>query len=390
MTGFNVTKFSATGFNVTRLSWLLGIVLILFSGCTGNFIGSKQAGKSSTFSFLNTYESALSDYNKGRIMIARERILAMDKTRKDYPKAVKLLKQKVEPARLRLLRHYTRKAKAADQAGKWSHAMVYYEQAAELNTTPKALNRKAQSMQLKMRQARMDSLITQRRAEDSALLSWPESYEPPKGVSPKDMIFERAREFSQDMIEDRGSLAYREARRYLGKQHPEIAYIEAESYLRLMPNSDRGKRLMESVKKEMPKGIRIAPVKALSTKGGKLSKRSTLPDAVTRDQVVELVRKGNLIRAKKYALIYRRGGGKDSERLLKQIQGSIKKEAVKLFANGRVAFRKENLERAIEFWEKAVALAPEHDEYVDALRRARQLQERLRVLRNTTEKEKAQ
>ncbi|MES0372554.1 MAG: hypothetical protein ABUK11_09795, partial [Mariprofundaceae bacterium] len=114
-------------------------VLFLVSGCAGDFISPKQAGKSSAFSFLNTYEAALSDYKKGRIMTARERILAMDKTREDYPKARKLLKRKVEPVRLRLLRHYTRKANAAEQAGKWSQAMVLYVQAAELNTTPKAL-----------------------------------------------------------------------------------------------------------------------------------------------------------------------------------------------------------------------------------------------------------
>ena len=185
-------------------------------------------------------------------------------------------------------------------------------------------------------------------------------------------------------------MAYREARRYLGEKQPEIAYIEAESYLRLIPNSDRGKRLMESVKREMPKGIRIAPVKALSSNGGKLTKRSALPDIVKRDQVTELIRKGDLINAKKYALIYRRGGGKDSERLLKQIQVSIEKEAAKLFAKGRVAFRKEKLDQAVKFWEKAVALAPEHSEYVDALRRAQQLQERLRVLRSDAEKEKSQ
>lgn len=373
---------------MTRLSWLL--VVVLFSGCAGDFISPKQTGKSSTFSFLNTYESALSDYKKGRIMTARERILAMDKTREDYPKALKLLKQKVEPARLRLLRHYNRKAKDAEQAEKWSQAMNFYAQASELNTTPEALNKKSRSMELKMRQSRMDHLITQRRAEDSAVLAWPEAYEPPKGVSPKDSAFERARKLAQDMIEDRGSLAYREARHYLGKKQPEIAYIEAESYLRLIPNSDRGKRLMESVKREMPKGIRIAPVKALSSNGGKLTKRSALPDIVKRDQVTELIRKGDLINAKKYALIYRRGGGKDSERLLKQIQVSIEKEAAKLFAKGRLAFRKEKLDQAVKFWEKAVALAPEHSEYVDALRRARQLQERLRVLRSDAGKEKSQ
>ncbi|MDX8402966.1 MAG: 4-hydroxy-3-methylbut-2-en-1-yl diphosphate synthase, partial [Mariprofundaceae bacterium] len=368
-------------------SWLL--VAVLVSGCAGDSFKLKQAGKGSPFSFLNTYESALSDYKTGRIMSARESILTMNKTREDYPKALKLLKRKVEPARLRLLKHYSRKAETAEQAKEWSQAMALYAQAAELSTKPAALNGKSRKMELKTHQARMDRLIIQRRAEDSALLAWLGAYEPPKGVSPKDSVFERAREHAQDMIEDRGSLAYREARRYLSKDQPEIAYIEAESYLRLVPNSDRGKRLMESIKKEMPKEIRIAPVKTPSSRDGKLTERSALPDTVKRDQVVELLHKGDLIKAKKYALIYRRGGGKDAERLLKQIQTSIEKEAARFFSKGRLAFRKERLDQAIGFWEKAVALAPEHSEYVDALRRARQLQERLRVLRDEAEKEKS-
>jgi len=358
-------------------------VILLLSGCGG--LLTKEGGSTTKFSFLNTYEAALSDYKQGRIMTSRARIMAMDKTREDYPQALELLKRKVEPARLRLLRHYNTKAKVAERAGRWSQAMELYRQAADHSTKPAALNRRRDNMELKMRQERMDSLLIQRRTEDSALLAWLEAYEPPKGVSPKDAVFERARDHAQDMIEDRASLVYREARRYMGKDQPEIAYIEAESYLRLEPASERGKQLMEDIKSAMPKGIRIASAKAVKSKGGKLSKRSTLPDSVTLEQVKTLIGKGEWIKAKKFALVYRREGGKDAERLLKQIQSSIEKQAAFLFARGGAEFRRENLTEAIRYWEQAVALMPENVEYVDALRRAQQLQERLQVLKSETE-----
>ena len=365
---------------MTRLSWLL--VLLLLSGCGG--LLTKEGGSTTKFSFLNTYEAALKDFNQGRIMTSRARIMAMDKAREDYSQALKLLKQKVEPARLRLLRHYNTKAKAAERSGRWSQAMELYGQAADHSTLPAPLIQRRNRMELKMRQLRMDSLLVQRRAEDSALLAWQEAYEPPKGLSPKDAVFERAREHAQDMIEDRASLVYREARRYKSKDQPEIAYIEAESYLRLEPDSDRGKQLMVEIKDAMPKGLRIASTKVVRSK---LSKRSTLPDSVTLAQVKELVRKGEWIKAKKFALVYRREGGKDADRLLKQIQVNLEKEAASLFTRGRLEFRRERLNEAVRFWEQAVALMPENVEYVDALRRAQQLQERLQVLKSESEGE---
>ncbi len=311
--------------------------------------------------------------------------MAMDKTREDYPQALKLLKRKVEPARLRLLKHYSAKARVAEKAGRWSQAMEFYQQAADHSIRPKAIKQKRDSMEMKMRQERMDRLLAQRRNEDSALLAWPEAYEPPKGVSPKDGAFERARKHAQDMIEDRALLAYKDARHYMDEEQPEIAYIEAESYLRLEPDSDRGKQLMKEIKNMIPKGIHIAPVRAVRSKAGKLSKRSALPKSVTLKQIKALINKGEWIKAKKFVLVYRREGGKDAAALLKQIQSSIEKEAASLFTRGNLEFRRERLNEAIRYWEQAVALMPENLEYVNALRRARQLQERLKILRSEAE-----
>lgn len=362
---------------MTRTYWVL--LLLLLPGCA-QLISPEQAGKIPAFSFLNTYDAARTDFEKGRIMTARGRVLAMDKSREDYPEAVKLLNRKIEPARLRLLQHYSNLAENAENAGKWFDAMNNYAQAAELSIKPEPLQKKRDAMEIKMRQLRMDTLIDQRRAEDAYLLAWLNAYEPPKGVSPKDDAFERSLEQMQGMVEDRGSQAYSDARRYLGKNLPELAYVEIESYLRLVPDSERGKRLMEDVKKALPKGFTVPAYKNYGVSFGS-AKRLSLPETVKREQVLELIRKGDWTKAKQYALIYRREGGKDADYLLKQIQSSIEKKSADYFAKGRVAFRQEQLERAIEFWEKAVALEPENGEYVNALVRARQLQERLKVLK---------
>ena len=367
------------------LCWML--VMVLFSGCAG-LIDPKEAGRNPAFSFLNSYEAALKDFEKGRIMTARERVLAMDKSRDDYPAARKLLKTKIDPARLRLLGHYTTKAREAERAGEWSRAMTFYGQAAGLNTTPQALNAKRDEMELKMRQLRMDRLIDQRREEDSKLLAWLNAYEPPKGVDSRDDAFARAREHAQDFLEDRASLAYREAKRFLNKDLPEIAYVEAESYIRLAPDSGRASGLMADIKGAMPKGIRISSNKNGGARSS-LSRRSAVPETVKREQVQELIRQGDWVKAKKFALVYRREGGKGADLLLKQIQASTEKEAANYFNRGRVAFRKEQVQEAIDYWEKAVALTPENSEYVSALQRARQLQDQLRVLRETSS-EKAQ
>jgi len=103
---------------------------------------------------------------------------------------------------------------------------------------------------------------------------------------------------------------------------------------------------------------------------------------VSADQIRVAMKRGQWLQAKQYALVYRREGGKDSDALLARIQASIEKEAAAEFAKGGEYFRQEQLDQAIEHWNKAVTLMPEEAEYVEALRRARQLKERLTLLRS--------
>lgn len=367
------------GCNLWRAVCCVGLVLMA-GGCT-----STGKGKVPSFSFLNTYEAALRDFERGRIMEARSKVLAMDKAREDYAKARTLLKKKINPARLRLLRHYRLKGEAAELANEWSKAMNYYGQAAAFSIKPEIFEKKRDVMRLKMRQTRLEALISERRKEDAAWLAGLDAYEPPKGVDPRDEVFLRKRRDYQNDMDDRASRSYREARRYLYRDMPEIAYVEIESHLRLEPDSDRGKRLKEEIRKALPKNIHIPADMRIKDKLARTFKRVPAPKSVTAKQIHGLIRKGEWLKAKQYALVYRREGGKDAERLLKQIQTNIEKEAATLFYKGRVDFRREHLDQAVKNWAAAVDLMPDHTEYVEALRRAQQLQERLRVLRSESE-----
>lgn len=348
-------------------------LLILLSGCGSLGVSPVGGG---ALSFLNTYEGALHDFERGRIMEARARILAMDKNRDDYPQAQKLLKEKVEPARLRLLRHYVSKAKEAERGRQWNNAMQMYAHASELSVEPAALKAKRSEMETRMRQLRFEQLIQRRRAEDAELLKWPDGYIAPTGVDPKDTAYENIRETLQELIEERADNAYSAARNYLRREEmPEMAYVEAESMLRLMPDSERSKKLMEEVKSAFPKALSIP--KGTTTRTPVRTSRTGVSEA----QVVKAMESGDWVTARGLARAYRREGGKNSDKLLKKVETGAEAAAAEYFQQGRLAFQKERLDVAVEHWSRAVQLTPDNEEYVDALRRATQLQERLRVLR---------
>jgi tetratricopeptide (TPR) repeat protein len=94
------------------------------------------------------------------------------------------------------------------------------------------------------------------------------------------------------------------------------------------------------------------------------------------------VKKREWMKAKRYAVIYRREGGKHSNRFLQIIEKNMLREAATAFKAGSIAFRLEHLDQAVEHWRQAVALRPENMEYAHSLNRALQLQERLRILRS--------
>jgi len=163
--------------------------------------------------------------------------------------------------------------------------------------------------------------------------------------------------------------------------------MEIESHLRLEPQSEDGKKLMAEIKAALPKGIKIPAYEV--NKKSVASKRVLLPKSVTASQVKALMKKGQWLKAKRYAQVYRREGGKGAAKLLRQIQTSIANDAKAKFKRGSFFYRKEKLERALQYWSEAVALEPSNSEYSEALRRAQQLKERLELLRQANEGEAA-
>lgn len=383
---------------MSRFVWCLLCILIL-SGCaaSGQMKGKGYAGflkKSSTTSSL-AYASLERDFNSGRIMKARSKAMSIAQDNRDYARAQKLLKEKIEPARRRLFVHYLRKAKQAEANKLWSDAMEAYKEAKEVTIKPAVMENKRLKMEYKLRQLRLNVLLEQRRKEDIALLANPEAYIPPRGTSPEDKVFYRKQGHYEDDLDDRAARAYREARRYLRRGIPEIAYIEIESYLRFQPDSDRGKELLKEITKAIPGALTIPRIRKTVQKAAVKNKavmtqppvkqdqkkKVITPGVVTAEQVQALLQRGELLMAKQYAQAYRREGGKGAAQLLAKVQRKIKREAADLFAKGGVAFRNEHLGRAIQYWSDAIALMPEEQEYIEALRRARQLEERLFLLR---------
>jgi len=330
---------------------------------------------------MNTLTLIKHDYGSGRIMRARARVLAMQKSHRDYEESHRFLKQKIEPARRRVFLHYLRVAKEREAHARWSAAMWAYDQARAVTIKPERMAKKRDEMRLKMRQLRFNKLLKQRRKEDLLLLADMSAYETPKGVSPSDEVYGRMREHYNDVLDDRTHLAFREARRFLRKGLPEIAYVEIESYMRLQPGTAQGRKTLAEIEEHMPRGLLVASLKQAGMKKKHSLQRIKVPEHVNEKQVVAAVKSGNLIKAQQLAQVYRRNDGKHAEKLWAQIQNQLEKKSARLFAQGSKAFAKEKLNQAIEQWSQAVALRPGKAEYQEALRRAIQLKERLSLLR---------
>jgi len=365
----------------------LVLCLLLLPGCVTD-IGFKIS-KASSFGFLNSYDMALKDFEAGKVMEARARVLAIDPEREDYKQAQELLKNKIDPSRLRLLKHYEVKGQKAEADKAWGKATDLYLQAAEFSLKPDIFVGYSKSMDMKMRQTRLDDLLEKRRSEDLVWLQWLNAYEPPQGIKSKDSAYARMREYISDSVEDRAQHMYREAKRYLRKDMAGVAYVEIESYLRFVPDSDPGKNLLEEVRAAMPKNLVIATEKGKKVQKATINKRKineSVTQAVTNDagkkNLQALISKGDWVPAKQAALVYRRHGGEDADKILQRIDLGMERKATALFAQGSQAFRQEHIDKAVKLWDEAVALQPENTEYVNALRRAMQLQERLHLLRS--------
>ena len=337
---------------------------------------------------LDSYDAIRRAFKNGHIMQARASVLAMDASHADYQKAQRLLKKEIEPARKRIFAHYLHTAEKLEKSQLWSEAMWAYDQASVVSIEPAAMEQKRDEMGQRLRQLRFERLLQQRRLEDQALLQGAAAYQPPKGVHASDKVYAYLRERYNDQMDARADQAFEEARAFLREGVPEIAYIEAESLLRFRPDSQQGQKLMQAINSAIPKYIQIPAMDAAGehkVAHANKKRRSSHPKHVTKKQVLDALHAGELLKAKQLVYIYRRNGGKGAQKLLNQVWRQVNAQAASYFAMGSSAFREEQLDRAIQYWSKAARLRPDHSEYVDSLRRAKQLKERLQLLREKSQ-----
>jgi len=348
---------------------LLPVLLVLLLPACGS-----SGIRTPYISAIGGYKTALHYYERGEVMLARRAAVKTDPSRPDYPQSQKLLKEKIDPARLRLLRHYRKAAEKAEQQGVLYRAKELYLKTASVWIGDDRMLKQAARIDLILRQKRLDQLAKQRRKEDAQLLDALNRYSPPKGLDPKDQPIAREEERIQDLVLTRGRNAWRAAKREVHEGHPEIAYVEAESYLRLRPGSRNGPLLMQEVKEALPKGLRIPRERRQSPAV------AAAPQHATAEQITQLMQQGKWIQAHAYAMIYRREGGDEADKLLQSINKTLKKQAEVAFRAGQLAFQGEQLDKAVKEWGRAAELQPDNRDYTDSLRRAQELQERFRIL----------
>ncbi|RMG92180.1 MAG: tetratricopeptide repeat protein [Zetaproteobacteria bacterium] len=349
------------------------VPLLLLDGCSS----MQMPAEIRSLSFLNTYESAVHDFKNGRVMEARKKLLAFDKNNPDFQRAQAFLRKTVEPARMRLLRTYLQRAEQAKKEKNWSVAVRNYQQAVNLSDHPAELKTKLAQAELALRQYRFEHLLRQRREEDRALLMALDALAGLRGLDAQDPVLVAEREYRMDRLEDRARDAYHEAMKHLRHGLPEMAYVAIESYLRLVPDSDQGKTLKRKILSQMPKGMVIPPM----NKGVMVKKALNAHQKVTRKDIEALIRKGRYREAREAAIAYRRAGGSKGDELLEKVGHLMDRQAAAYYEKGRAAFRQEKLDEAVRYWRLAVELRPDRAEYVEALRRAELLKERLDMLR---------
>ncbi|MDX8383258.1 MAG: hypothetical protein R8M45_04195 [Ghiorsea sp.] len=354
------------------------VLVLAFSGCAGkgtlNNLGS-------SLGLISAYDASVEDYKQGRMMEARTRILTIKKSHEDYKKARSFLKRKVNPARLKLLRYYARKGKKEEKRQRWSYAEEAYETASALSIKPKNLLRYQSNMALKVRQLRQQVIDKQLKKEDEAWLKWLHAYKPPHGLVGTDEVFERANERMREAFDDKASDMWSLAQRYKSQDLPEMAWVYVSSYLRLVPDSEKGVLLKKNMARAVPKGLKLGSSSQRVITPKVRKPKGTMVEKVSKLQVTQLMEQQKWISARKFAHLLRRQGHADADRLLEVIEQENIRLAAKDFESGNLAFRHEKIDRAVTFWEKAVERMPKEQTYKDSLHRGKQIQERVGVLK---------
>ncbi|MDQ7005310.1 MAG: hypothetical protein Q9N67_10495 [Ghiorsea sp.] len=361
-------------------------LLLVLSSCAGKSGNDLRV----SLGFKSAFETAQTEFHQGLIMESRSRILSIDSSDEDYKQAQTFLKKEIEPARLKLLRYYARKGKSQERKREWAKAEEAYRMAVELSQQPKALLKYKKNMNLKVRQLRFDTLYAQLKKEDTAWLKWKKAYIPPKGLLMGDEAFRLASEDMNQKMKLHEKKRWALAGIYEQKDRPELAWLYADSYLRLMPNHKKAQDLKNAMTTAVPKGFKLLKRKVKKSKkklrSAKVSKKVVNIPVVYVVDVESLMKKGEWLEAREKALQLRQQGHAQADKLLVDIDTNILVVAEKYYQNGNLAFRTEKIGDAVKFWQQAVDFNPNEQTYVDSLRRGQQIQERLNALKTEDKK----
>jgi len=371
---------------VVGVSFLVGCAPIQKLTKSDEGVAKKKQASSESFEGMALVRH---DFYAGKVMEAYRVAQAMTAKDKEYKQARLFLSKNINPARIRLLRHYKRIAKKSERAKKWDQAWVNYKQTAEFSAKPEVFNSNIRSMYLHREQLRLNVLLKQQRLEDHALLQGLTAYEPPKGVSKHDVVFLGFLKRHQQMLENRAKQSYTQANTYLKAKKIIGAYVLAESHLRLMPDSSEGEALLSKIQKVWLKGLIIPKTfKAkLKTRKQTNKKDATLKIVkqdvlMSKDDIQLLIQQKQWLKAKYATVIYQKHEGEGADALMQTIDTHMQQAAEQAFQQGGLAFQQEHIDQAVSLWDRALQLEPQNEEYLDAFMRALSLQERLHLLQD--------
>jgi len=354
---------------------ILGLSLCLIVVSCANQGGG--AAKHSYSNHKQAYQQAEQFFKHGEIMQARQRLLGIKQGHGDYKKAQSLLNKTVEPSRQRLISYHRKKAGKAKDSQQWYVAWQQYQQAAALSENSKDSHHVA-AMQLRLRSARAQALYAQRQREDKQFLAWQDDYKPTKTLDANDQAFRVFHHLLQQDLDHRVSQSIAQAKK-LKKTVPELAYVLLLSAERLNPEAVDDS-LIDSVKAAVPQGVQVKPKQRNTRQKAKRSRARTTPERVDIAKVQALVQHQEWLKVQAFVPALKQSGRKGKV-LLKAIhQGSIA-AAAHWYKQGRTAFSAEQIDDAVRFWDRAVKLNSDSDEYINALQRALQLQEQLHIIK---------
>jgi len=357
-------------------------ILFLVSSCAGKTKNDFRV----SLGLVSPYEAAQTEFHQGLVMEAHNRLLMIKKDDSDYAAAQKLLNQKVEPARLKLLRYYARKGQAEEKKQSWAKAEEAFRMAAELSQQPEALKQYQENMNLKIRQLRFDSIYAQRVNEDEVWLAWQDANVPPTGLFGDDEAFAQARNVIMRAMDKHAAATWNFAEVYEKKDMPEMAWLYADAYLRFSPDDKKAQDLKNAMATAVPKGFKFSPdkkEKEVVKVKGPVSVVKVV--SLTPQDVKKLMQQGKWKDAKHAALNLRKQGNAEADVLLAEIDGNMTSRAEKAYNDGNLAFSSEKIDDAVKFWQQAVDLKPNEQTYLDSLRRGQQIQERLAALNTEAE-----